>query len=175
MSQKRNCAACENNPCSKYANVNSCPAETVLGQNMSNFVTKVSGQKNYSLVKGKTYHQHFNPKISLKQHSCGYWLTQIKHDYSTHGQNIACQSEFIYSTSPHWDLILSYLSRECFGPNTSFAMPRKSRAMLSFIDLSSLITMWYTYDDHTQNKVKTVADECDIHPSISILNFKWEC
>ena len=39
----------------------------------------------------------------------------------------------------HWDLILSYLSRECFGPNTSFAMPRKSRAMLSFIYLSSLI------------------------------------
>ena len=64
----------------------------------------------------------------------------------------------------HWDLILSYLSRECFGPNTSFAMPRKSRAMLSF--QSDNMTMWYTYDDHTQNKVKTVADECDIHPSL---------
>ena len=169
MSQKRNCAAYENNPCSKYANVNSCPAETVLGQNMSNFVTKVSGQKNYSLVEGKTYHQHFNRKISLKQHSSRYWLTQIKHDYSTHGQNIACQSEFIYSTSPHWDLILSYLSRECFGPNTSFAMPRKSRAMLSFIDLSSLIIWLCDTLTMITPKIKSklwLMNVISIHPSL---------
>ena len=137
---------------------------------------KSFGPKKYSLVEGKTYHQHFNRKISLKQHSSGYWLTQIKHDYSTHGQNIACQSEFIYSTSPlRSDPLLS--QPWVFWTKHKFCHAPKKSCHAEFYRpfQSDNMTMWYTYDDHTQNKVKTVADECDIHPSISILNFKWEC
>ena len=51
-----------NYPCSKYANVNSCPAKTVLGQNMSNFVTKVSGQKKIQLSGGQNLSSTFQPK-----------------------------------------------------------------------------------------------------------------
>ena len=69
-----------------------------------------------------------------------------------------------------WDLILSYLSRECFGPNTSFAMPRKSRAMLSFFRpfQSDNMTMRYTFTMITP-KIKSklwLMNVISIHPSL---------